>query len=32
MDNIQYVSWPLIQDFMVSAFIKVGVPRADALI
>lgn len=32
MDNREYVSWQLIEDFMVSAFEKVGVPREDARI
>ena len=32
MDERTYVSWEFIEDFMVKAFMKVGVPKEDALI
>jgi LDH2 family malate/lactate/ureidoglycolate dehydrogenase len=32
MDDRTYVSWEFIEDFMVSAFVKMGVPEADAKI
>lgn len=32
MDNRIYLSWDLIESFMVDAFVKTGVPREDAVI
>lgn len=30
MENKKYVSWQFIEDFMVKAFVKIGVPEEDA--
>ncbi len=32
MDNRTYVSWDFIEDFLVSAFVKIGVKKEEALI
>jgi len=32
MDDRVYVSWEFIEDFMISAFKKIGVPEDDAKI
>ena len=32
MENRPYISWELLEDFMISAFEKVGVPHIDAVI
>ena len=30
MDNRKWVSWEFIEDFMVSAFVEIGIPLEDA--